>query len=76
MDVSKSSDSLLEEENLLTPKTPVRITFRRFSIEVSQGGSCPWVSVPFSKKIIATHKVDNRYTQMSVRLWNFKDGGS
>ena len=41
MDVSKSSDSLLEEENLLTPKTPVRITFRRFSIEVS---------VPYSKK--------------------------
>ena len=55
MDVSKSSDSLLEEENLLTPKTPVRITFRRFSIEVS---------VPFSKKhsliAMATHKVADR----------------
>ena len=51
MDVSKSSDSLLEEENLLTPKTPVRITFRRFSIEVS---------VPYSKKPQrnATNKVE------------------
>ena len=51
MDVSKSSDSLLEDENLLTPKTPVRITFRRFSIEVS---------VPYSKKNQknATNKVE------------------
>ena len=48
MDVSKSSDSLLEEENLLTPKTPVRISFRRFSIEVS---------VPYSKtKYVIMHQ--------------------